>query len=124
MLRTSFRWPPSPCISRTHTLVSMFHRRSAESCTPHQPSRQSSNEELEHHREDTEPSECICAQPRQLLSVRSVAWHVGPVQTAIRMSMPKRTGSTRELLSADSGQSASETHKMVVFSEGCAPCLR
>ena len=44
MLRTSFRWPPSPCISRTHTLVSMFHRRSAESCAPHQPSRQGSNE--------------------------------------------------------------------------------
>ena len=33
MLRTSFRWPPSPFMMSTHTLVLMFHSRSAESCT-------------------------------------------------------------------------------------------
>ena len=87
-------------------------------------SRQGSNEELEHQRKDTEPSERICTRPKQLLSLRSAAWHSGLVQIALRMSLPKRTGSTRQLLSADSRQSALEKHRMVVVSEGCAPCLQ
>ena len=35
MVRTSFKWPPSPWMIMTQTLFLMFQRRSAESCRSH-----------------------------------------------------------------------------------------